>query len=119
MRVPESQLDAVTGLSGSGPAYVMLVAEALTEAMNRAYEVEETRPFLPRTALAIAFALVLLAAVSGVGGMCVNLYNANDELLQQTGSDSNHGSAIVTPMPFSTVRREMFLLVINIRSPLP
>lgn len=36
VRVPEHQMDAVAAVSGSGPAYVFLVVEALTEAGVRA-----------------------------------------------------------------------------------
>jgi pyrroline-5-carboxylate reductase len=32
IRLPESQLDAVTALSGSGPAYVFYLVEAMTDA---------------------------------------------------------------------------------------
>ena len=75
--MPEKQLDAVTGVSGSGPAYVFLVAEALAEAGVLAglpRDVAETLAF--QTLLGSARLLVegdanpaaLKAAVTSPGG---------------------------------------------------
>jgi pyrroline-5-carboxylate reductase len=77
VRVAEKDLDAVTGLSGSGPAYVFLVAEAMAEAgvlggLTR--DVAETLAF--QTLLGSARLLVdgdagpaqLRAAVTSPGG---------------------------------------------------
>jgi len=77
VRVPEKQLDAVTGLSGSGPAYVFLVAEAMAEAgvlNGLARDVAETLAF--RTLLGAARLVAegdagpaeLRAAVTSPGG---------------------------------------------------
>jgi pyrroline-5-carboxylate reductase len=77
VRVPEKHLDAVTGLSGSGPAYVFLVAEAMAEAgvlSGLPRDVAETLAF--QTLLGSARLLVegggnpaaLRAAVTSPGG---------------------------------------------------
>jgi pyrroline-5-carboxylate reductase len=77
VRVKESQLDAVTGLSGSGPAYVFLVAEAMIEAGVLVGLTRETSVALVRQTLAGAAALLgegdespegLRAAVTSPGG---------------------------------------------------
>ena len=77
VRVPEKALDAVTGLSGSGPAYVFVVAEAMAEAgvlAGLTRDVAETLAF--QTLLGSARLLVegddspaaLRAAVTSPGG---------------------------------------------------
>jgi len=77
VRVKESQLDAVTGLSGSGPAYVFLVAEAMIEAGVLVGLTRDTSAALVRQTLVGAAALLgdgsdapeaLRAAVTSPGG---------------------------------------------------
>jgi pyrroline-5-carboxylate reductase len=77
VRVPEELLDAVTGLSGSGPAYVFLVAEAMVEAGVLVGLPRETASTLVHQTLVGAAALLvdgtegpeaLRAAVTSPGG---------------------------------------------------
>jgi pyrroline-5-carboxylate reductase len=77
VRVKEHLLDAVTGLSGSGPAYVFLVAEALIEAGVLVGLPRDVAELLARETLAGAALMVaagtdapetLRAAVTSPGG---------------------------------------------------
>jgi pyrroline-5-carboxylate reductase len=77
VRVSEHQLDAVTGLSGSGPAYLFLVAEAMIEAGVLVGLPRDTSAALTRQTMQGAAALLgdgaegpeaLRAAVTSPGG---------------------------------------------------
>lgn len=55
VRVPESAMDAVTAVSGSGPAYVFLLAEAMTEAGEAAgLDAAQARALVVQTVLGAA-----------------------------------------------------------------
>lgn len=57
--VPENKLDAVTALSGSGPAYVFLLAEAMESAGKKlGLSREETAVLVPHTLLGAGLLLV-------------------------------------------------------------
>lgn len=59
MEVPERKLDAVTALSGSGPAYVFLLAEAMESAGKKlGLSGEETSVLVPHTILGAGLLLV-------------------------------------------------------------
>ncbi len=77
VRVPEADIDAVTGLSGSGPAYVFLVAEAMIAAGEAAGLSHDVADALVRQTLLGAASLLsgsgdepaeLRAAVTSPGG---------------------------------------------------
>jgi pyrroline-5-carboxylate reductase len=77
VRLPERHLDAVTGLSGSGPAYIFLVAEALIDAgVTAGLSRQVSRQLVVGTVLGSARMMaetgddpaVLRAAVTSPGG---------------------------------------------------
>ena len=92
VRVPERQLDAVTGVSGSGPAYVFLVAEALIEAGVTAGLSRETARTLANE------------TILGAGRMLVESGQSAEELRAQVTSPGGTTAAALRALEARAVR---------------
>jgi pyrroline-5-carboxylate reductase len=92
VRVPERQLDAVTGVSGSGPAYLFLVAEALIEAGVTAGLSRETARTLANE------------TILGAGRMLVESGQSAEELRAQVTSPGGTTAAALRALEARAVR---------------
>jgi pyrroline-5-carboxylate reductase len=92
VRVPERYLDAVTGVSGSGPAYLFLVAEALIEAGVTAGLPRETAKVLATQ------------TIYGAGKMLVESGQSPEELRAQVTSPGGTTAAALRSLESRAVR---------------
>jgi len=92
IRLTEKHLDAVTGLSGSGPAYVFLVAEAMVEAGVGAG--------LPRD----VSKLLVAETIRGAGAMLVESGQSAEELRAQVTSPGGTTAAALRVLEARAVR---------------
>jgi pyrroline-5-carboxylate reductase len=92
VRVAERYLDAVTGVSGSGPAYIFLVAEALIEAGVTAGLTRETAKVLATQ------------TIYGAGKMLVESGQSPEELRAQVTSPGGTTAAALRSLESRAVR---------------
>ena len=92
VRVTERHLDAVTGVSGSGPAYIFLVAEALIEAGVTAGLSRETSRVLATE------------TILGAGRMLVESGQSPEELRAQVTSPGGTTAAAIRALEARAVR---------------
>lgn len=92
VRLPEKHLDAVTGLSGSGPAYLFMVAEAMIEAGVTAGLPRETAR------------LLVTQTFLGAGRMLAESGQSAEELRAQVTSPGGTTAAALRSLEARSVR---------------